>query len=692
MTASDSSRSVFATAAVTVVAVAAALALAVFLSRSMPDTAPSWRSALPTPAMNAEQAQMALLRAELLHEEAVRPRLILAGFGSENDLGGSRYSSREAESANLTACLWTLRSFPQLYAKLLDGLLDAKLPPKERGERFYIMAGTLDALSGSFTDGRREYRGRRADSSYQDSSSLWFSYYNNAPDLKVSVPESDDIYYRERQRSGDEEPDADKKAALYKERLALANRLLPVVLGDMIREADAKIAREKEADSAANGTKKRRSYYGRDQIWEEYCLFSESAPQALKAIWEKRADPSFLPLALEAMGSKEGATAARYNAIPLMAQKPGLPLAEYTFWGKYKNDLRSVSSCIGTSPTSFAYLIGCCDKLGEITRDMLKKQGTLLLSGGEGPGITLTESSGIMPLPGEGGRLYLLADMSHALKDAPAYDLKRACPIFAGMLFRYLENQPLVLPLDPDNAGDAALIQWYANKGWALGHTLLFSAKGSPASVARHWGSLHLLWWTKNRKDKDTEPELAMLHPESGPFMLAILPFLKGPAAQRFMGPVSALWFGVADVDQTGWKNRMFTAKPEQAPVVQPLGAADKLPALMVTQPIAAELGNLHYRRYKIELAKWLEKKYPDPAVKPADIFSFADSTSDQLNTWKITRSRDMTRAAELLWRFRGDPDAAQILRSVLSQDTVYVHSRLEEARRALGLPKESER
>ncbi len=690
------SRSIGAAAAVFALVLAGTVFLAVSLPMVLSWKISPWRSALPTAAMTGAKAESALLRAELLHEQDVRPRLILAGFGSEADLdGGDRYShasSVDSPSAQLTACLWTARAFPALHDALLRMLLNTELPAAERAGRFYAMTGALNSLAEVLVTPRGRDR-HRSGASFEESNLRWFGYYNNAPGLKP-CRERDDEHGRDPQRTKEA---ARAERAAYTERLALANTVLPAILADMIRSADEKTANDKKAaDPAARDGAGSRLHHSRDGIWKNRDVYEYQAADAMKTLWEKRADPAFLPLALEAIASGEGSAADRYAAIPLIAKKSGLPLAEYLFWSRHERDLGSITSCLGNNPSAFVYLIGCCDTLGEKTRAMLKEQGTLILDAKEGPGITLTENAAMHPAAGAGEKLYLLADMPSALADAPAYDLKRATPIFAGLLFRHMENQPLVLPLDPAAPDDDALIRWYTTNGWRKGRTLLFSAAASPTAAARHWGSLHLLWWSRDRSDsgrsKETGPALAFLHPESGSFMLGTLPLLKGRGAARVMGPVAALWFGVIDVDENGWRDRMFTARPEKGLAALAFSPASKLPAIMAAEPVAAALGDQHYRRYKIDLALWLEKKYPDPTATPLGIFSFVDSLCKELNDWKITRSSDMTRAAELFWRLRDDPDAGRILRSVLSQEKIAAHSRLDEARRAVGLPEENER
>ncbi len=441
---------------------------------------------------------------------------------------------------------------------------------------------------------------------------------------------------------------------------------------------------------------------------------NRSMAEAIRILWKKRADPSFASLAREIIASDEGSLLDRYDLIPLAAKQPGLPVSEYFFWRKYKSDLSSVTSCVGTEPVFYAYLLGCMDKLMTETTNQLKSRGTFILSGHSGPGVTMTRTDTLTPGSNLSGKLYLLVDMDLALKKkgVPKYDLSRTHPIFQGMLYRHMERQPLVLPLNPSSPQDAALIDWYAQTGWKEGRALLFSAVGSAANVAQHWGLLHLLWWESNKAEKDDEPPLAYLHPESGHFMAGLLPALQGKAVTRFLGPITALWFGIQDVNETGWIEEKYEARPEMPPAVPappharlrspildwftdaepdtveqaPPAYSEATATVLVDGDIRSALNKSFGRNNRVRYALDLDEKYHDPTASPKDVLDFVVTSLKELDKWGIDCGENQATAMEYLWRFRNDANVDARVRDILSQEDLRPYERMRKLRRVLGL------
>ncbi len=710
-------QSLGAKAAAVALAVSGALLLAIFLTGILPEKTSGWKNALPAPGMSETDARAALVRARYLHEASVRPRLIEAGLylPGEADIAVDRYATPSSaddgivSSRTLTEALWTLRAFPELHDAFLAMLRNPETPPEARAKNFYCRAGFLasvaDALAGG--SGRnfsaREYTGS---SVRPESIAKWFAAFNDDPRLN---PGAD----RDRRASASERKTPAQAIRDYEDRLSLAREVLPVILRGLDREMAARtaLAAEEAARAKGGGTSGAKTRDDRDPAAEylEYC--SAGVSEAMRALWEQRMNPRFLPLAKELLDADTGTFFERCEAVPLIAQKPGLPVAEYLFWRKYKQDLDSVSACVGTAPRSYAYLLGCMDTLMTETTNRMKARGSFFLGGQTGPGVVMTRTAAFTPAKNLSGNLYLLADMGLAMKDAPEYDLSRAYPIFRGMLYRYLEDQPLVLPLNPGDPKDAAVLDWYADKGWALGRTVLFSAVGTPAEVAGHWGSVHLLWWPGRGKPKDADPDLAFLHPVSGHFMAGMLPRLKGNGVTRFLGPVTGMWFGRRTVDATGWVDEKYEARPEIAPapsaarassIRSPLldwasgkpepketapGYSEATATIVLGVDVRKALGEGYGHNYKIELARSIDETFGDASQPPLAVFRFVDNAVDTLAEWGITRDRDVRTAIGYLWQFRDDPKVEQRVRTILSQKELRPYKRMRKVGRVLGLP-----
>ena len=717
-----------AKAAGTAFALAVAIFMCLYLVATFPGKGSSWQSALPKQGMTSEDAGAALVRAKYLHEAEVRPKLIKAGFLSDDDIAARQrgwYSQGRSKSLQMSEILWGMRAFPELHAIFLAKLTDTSVSPDDRETFFYAMGGFLATMGDAVIKGENardfRYRDYRGDYGRSEKAYDWFTYYAEDPRLNIRYRNHDGYYTRR----GEKTPSAEEKKT-YEHNLAFAKRVLPFVYEQVLsgleeyaaeRKAQAEEMEKKlQADEAKH---RRREDMRKVDLGRYLEKISDETGKAVAIMAAKKDDSGFFPLVKELLASKEGSLEQRFAAVSLLADRPGLPISEYLFWQKYAGDFRSISSCVGTSPTSYAYLIGCCDKLGVLTKNMLKEQGSFIIGGQEGPGVTMTRAETFLPAENTSGNLYLLADMSQALKNAPAYDLSRAIPVFQGHLFRYLKNQPLVLPLNPKNAGDAALIAWYSDKGWKAGRTVLFSATGSPSQVAAHWASIHLLWWPSSKKKADEEPDLAYMHPESGHFWLAVLPNLKGKAVSRFLGPVTALWFGRETVDKNGWLDEKYEARPETAPSLagrtSPLsspilewatgnkggskggdnGQAVKKPyseataTVVLGKEIRSATSDTFVHAYRIALSKHLDKKYPDEKTPPLATFAFVNATMEMLNEWKITSARDVTAASEYLWRFRNDTAIEKRIRDILSNEDLRPYERLRKVRRALGLPAE---
>lgn len=709
-----------AKAAAFALAVSIAVFLAAYLAATLPEKFSGWQAALPTWGTDATAAHGGTLRAQYLHEAEIRPQLIRAGFLSPSEIR-DHYGREESllASDTLVRVLWSMRSFPELHKTFLAMLLDEKTPPQDRAMKFYMYGGLLAHLAESLADGSHAYfQAREFDfrQGYGEAPRDWFEYYCNDP--RLGVYSHNGSLHPASERDSAKTPQA---AAEYDAKLTLARRVLPMILASVQEEAAPHIAldaKEREQDKTADADDA--AWNGRLSEAEFLEDISEPIGQAIWAIWEKSDDPGFFPLAKDMLASGKGTFLQRLSAIPLMAEKPGLPISEYVFWQKYEDDLASITSCVGTSPRYYGYLLGCLGDLMTATTGMLKAQGTFILGGQTGPGVTVAHTEEFTPSRNISGNLYLLADMQLAMKDAPEYDFTRAVPIFRGMLYRHMVNQPQVMPLNPKNPKDAAIIKWYGEKGWMEGRTLLFSAVGSPEEVARHWGTVHLVWWPDEDKPADTEPGLAYYHPVSGHFMAGMLPMLKGPGVSRFLGPVTGLWFGRWNVDKNGWVAEKYEARPEEAPRTAAMtrhtpirsalferlsGAAAEAetpetgsdaktsapkpegpPTILLGKEILSGMSAAYRYNYRIILARSLSAEYPAPALSPLDVFSFADNAVTMLNEWGIQLGEEVNPAAEYLWRFRADPMVEKRIRDILSQKELRPYERLRKVRRVLGL------
>ena len=674
--------------------------LAVFLSEKKTD----WQNSLPSVGMSADQAKSALLRAKYMHEASIRPQLIRAGIVHAGDLGnnfpGHSHDEDAASSDSIIKALWTMRSFPELHEPLLALLLDESIPSINRVKSFYMYGGFLatmaDALAGKDSNYWPFKYSTQSRISSEDSG--WFASFRTPFLSKGAVKD---------QHNGEDT----KLCATFAERFALAKEFLPLILAGIQKDAAFQEKCSAQEENEEDQTEQPCSC--KNETADYLDNIRSSASEAMQCILEERGNPGFLSLVKELLSSEEGSLQNRYGAVPLAAEKPGLPPSEYIFWQQYHQNFISTASCVGTSPRAYAYLLGCMGDFMEAAAKELKTHGSFVLGGQEGPGIIMERVDTLAPARNVSGNLYLLADMAPAMKNAPEYDLSRAVPIFTGSLFRHLENQPLVLPLTPRNPKDAAVIKWYAEEGWKLDRTVLFSAIGSPADVARHWGSVHLLWWSNEEKEAD--PSLALLHPVSGHFMAGFLSHLRGKGVTRVLGPVTGLWFGRQNVDETGWLDEKYAARPENMPAPYPVQHAplrsplfdrlrkDAAPdmeavrippaytenaaAIILSQDVILPLSENYRHNYSVTLARKIAGKFPTDEQPPLEIFSFVENTKKMLGEWKLSTIGEVDFATELLWQFREDTARKNLILDILSNTEQSPHDRIHEVRRALALP-----
>lgn len=703
-------------AAVTIAALIAGLAMAALYYEERA----SWRHALPVPGMSAEETETAHERARALHTAQVGPLLRSAGFADIADAaarpfgGYSRNSAPASVIDALTEALWSTRAFPELHDAFLERLCDAYRPALERVREFYMSAVLLADVAEVLVQGTAPYDMRLPSGNflYEDfihdaNIPAWFAYF--ADDPRLPRIEDRERYRRQRYQAADKERDA----AAYTENMALARRVLPLMQQALFREIQdmADRARAEAASAAAvPGKDTAAPTFPPKDPYSRRALDSlrDALHTATKALRKNSGVDAFLPQAERVLGAREGTLPERCAAVPLIAKRPGLPASEYLFWQAHKENLDSIAWCVGTNPLSHAYIIGCCDEFGRITKKMLTDRGSFILGGHEGPGMVLTRVEAFRPEHAPTGSLYLLADMRQAFATAPPHDLALARPVFAGTLFRHLENQPLVLPLNPKNATDKALLDWYAEKGWLEGHTLLFSAVGEPANIARHWASVLLLWWDADKDTPDAEPDLAYLHPVGGPFMLGLTSALKGPEVSRFFGPITALWFGRRSVDAHGWTQERYEARPQNAPLfaaqTRPLrspllawlsGKEARAEKPVYTQAEASIVfGKEAFRHteatfahnYRIVVAQGLQSQYPDASVSPRETYDFVDTAVRTLKEWNIT-DKNLALGLDCLWRFKNSPEGMQRIREVLSDTQEPQYKRMRTLRRVLGIP-----
>lgn len=651
-------RSLRRTATLTALALGAALSLCLLLPNLASQKISPWRAALPTAAMSADQAKTALARAGYLHEAAVRPLLVRAGlYDPEEAKRELAPRGTVGNSLGYASMLWAFRDFPTVYDKLLALLLDTGLPAPLRSERFYLLVSGLSNAADALAKEKGDWSSLN---SYFSTDYLRkTAYFTRNPALKTHNATA-----------------SAEALAIYRQKLDLAREFLPLLQSDLEQAMAATTAKRAASGSTAetDGGSARR-------LIEDATPYARYAGEALVTIWAQRNDPTFRPLAFELLRTPGASAAERYPAVSLLAQTPGLPRAEYLAWAPYRSDLNDIKACVGENPRSFAYLIGCCDKLGDLLRASMKKRGVMLTSAGSGPGITLrkVDAPPLTPSP-EQGALFLLADMRQAFKDAPSYDFSRAYPLLADTPLRRLENQPLILPLKPGNGGDEALLRWYADKGWQQGRAVLLSSKADPKNLAAHLATLQLMWWPRQDKDGAEKEQMAYMHYQNGAFLTGFLPHLKGEAAARFLGPVTGIWFGVKEVESDHW----YAAAPE-APVTLPLPG---LPTLLLAPDARQDLRTQYRLREWVELARALLAESPVPAQTPAQAVNFVSRTERELYQWGFKSVAERKIAIGYLWRFRADPEATAKLRAIFSDKAVTQGAqKLRDARKALGIP-----
>lgn len=675
--------------ALAVLAVLAGGALVcVALAALMWDSSAGWREALPRPAMTAAQAEGATLRARYLHEAFVRPQLIAAGFGDASDALEPAPKAPPLSRA-LTDALWSMRAFPEVHDAMLGMLRDAATPADEKLDRFFRFGAFLDRTAAVVATGKSApgpFMSARVMIPRKGTfrTGIWFAYYNADP--RFAAPDAS----------------APADASDYAAALNAAREILPLVLADLVRNENAQAApavEEQTMPCTPAGIGRHPADFGR------------AVDMAAKTVWKKRNDPSFIPLVTGFLTTDAGTPGERYAAVPLLAKTPGLPAAEYLAWSKDRAGLAVLRARVGGNPGFYIYPVSTAGTFGHSLLKTLEASPSLTIGGGEGPGIVLNRVDALLPGNDLPGNLYLLADGPSAVHAVPAYDLSRAYPIFAGMPLRHFKDQPLVLPLNPGLEEDRAVIAWYGEQGWKERRVLLFRAVGSPAEVARHWGSVQFILWRGN--NREAGPRAALMFPQSGDFMAAALPRLKGRDAARFLGPVTALWFGKEGVGTATWTEERYMAVPEAQPTTADLAArtapmksplldnmivdtgpqpekksapitASRIAPIVLDESIRGSLGAAFKQQRRVALTRRLFAGRTGDAVTPAAVFAFADKALDKVADWGLAGKPAET-AVEYLWLTRGDTEKEQQITTILSDTKTQPGQRLRDARRALG-------
>ena len=666
--------------------------LTCFIASTLSVKSPGWEAALPTATMSEEQVDVALLRSAYLHEATVRPLLIRAGIVSAKDIASHGNKQDKGFSSKAVAnALWSMRPFPEVHERALAALLDASVAPEKRVMTFYMVGNFLSATAEGIVGngGKRRFSPRDFRQGEDLQKPQWFAQFHSA--------------------SGTTDPEkalpADKKGrASFAEKYTLAKRVLPLIQADIQKE----LALTDETRTEESGQAAQKSL-SREQKDDAHALMSflkhARAPvhNAVRVMLRERDNPGFFTLAQEVLASEDADLISRYLAVPLIAEKPGLQAGEYLFWQRNMRDANGITFRAGGSPVAFVHQVrGSKPFLAALTEE-LTIRGTVTLGGQTGPGVLMDPVKKLVPPYALSGNLYLLADTGKALKEAPEYALGRALPVFQGRLLRHMKNQPLILPLNPGNPKDAAVIAWYAQKGWKQGHTLLFSAVGTPMEVAQHWGTLHLVWWPETQTP-------AYLRPANGHFMAALLPHLKGKAATRFLGPITGLWFGRQTADKNGWVDELYAARPEVMPA--PLSArrtvvrsalverlqngqaaiaslatpiyTEETATLALHQDLWKALEKAFSHNNRVILARKLAEKDADNTLEPLHVCNFVNSTIPMLHNWDFSKARDVIFATKLLWQHRNNAAATVCIQDILANKNLHPKERLQAVRRML--------
>ena len=659
---------------------------------AVPADLPSWEKALPNPGMSSAEATAAVLRARQLFEAAMRPALIDAGFGSEEDYPGYDldlyygYGWSDSDiplSSWLTERLWNFRVFPELMRSLLTDLTDTAYSAEYRANRFIgmatCMAAVAEALAGDDPDA-----GYYFDAYDYEDDTLWLTYYTHDPRVFGVLAVDDEEYgYRDYPLTAGEGPEEEE---LFTAKSELARVFLATMLRDLRAEETARL--EEARARGEDGTDDDYWSWDSSPPWLDDDTYVDAASYALLTLWEKRDNKDAYDSVLLLLTAESGSAADRYQAVPLALERPGLPPAEYAFWAKHRDEIDSMDRRMGPHPYYFGYIMGLCSDLEIMLHDGLASRGVAELAYTDGkPGIALREIETLLPLATK-DPIYFLANTRGALAGAPDYDLGRALPVFGDTPLRFMQYQPLLLPLDPKR--DDALIRWYLESGAAEGQLVLLAAPGTARDLAKHFGYLHFIWWPPTDRYKNTlpgeDPDVAVLNMGGGPFMGAILNNINGEAASRFLGPVSGIWFMEEGTDRDHW----FEAKPGKD--LPRILADENSPALYLTDPVNKEMTKHFVHSKTIKVARAVLEKYPARIIAGDsldDIYTYMHEMREVAEDAGIADRQAQDKAIELFWRFRNDEAATRAIRRIFDDENISGWHKLEEARRAVGLTQE---
>lgn len=468
------------------------------------------------------------------------PELICAGFGSvdlyesmEKKYARSPYGREYADFKNpsfLAEELFKVHHLPELHDFLLKGLLDKKISPGTRAERFEWQYETL-------------------------TKALFFLYSEGDwPDDKISF---------------DAFTASDSKNPLPKDKqqtVSLKNSLilphLPVFTAMVDEDATEEqiVAWEKKPTSPIYEPWSK-SYSG---SLEE---LPEAMGKALLALWKGKNDELSIKKALDFLRERRATPELRCTALPFIMGIPAFSTQGALSMARIGPDLTVNVSGWHRNYNRFYYgtSIGACAKgANEALVTALSDVPHYILDAeSKGPGITLTIHKDLpdMEKIAKKAPLYLLqacgpedAKKPRDEKIVPFWNKIEAMPrpvsgiSVLDRFFVPISAGPYLLPVTHGKQEDASFISRFWEIDGPRMAAVLISSKSDPARLSERIATLYLQEW-----NEEGEKSVLFGKPHQGSYLRWMLSLAKGKTASLMLEPGERMWFAAPSEEGMVW-------------------------------------------------------------------------------------------------------------------------------------------
>ena len=567
----------------------------------------------------------------------IRPKLILAGYGSPKELafdeyggyGLERYNAitdapKETDTRAIATRLWLFDPFPDVQELLLQGLVQKDLPSGTRMERFNgeteILLGALDSLVAGHSADPRKFV----------------------------------VFWRTGMSPGDSfagDGQGERTEGFAKER-AIAAFLLPRILRFCEEEAPPAHV----ASSIAKGMVPYVPWKGGHDSFPlraepDYKTLVERAVSTLKKHWE---DKDFRRKAEEVLDCGMGTPRQRLGAISYMRDMRDV--TDLLLTASIAGARDEWEICWGYTQT-FSYGLDCGWR-GNAAAHLgrwIDRQTRIATNGGSPENANGEAALAVRELKeapeftsvDKGERFWLLLESGSVLPEAWKEKRNSALDVLRGTLpGGLIWSGPLLLELGPAADQDGAILRWYAEHGADTESCVLMRSSAKPEELRRRLAAWHLTLW----EDSEKRSAFVLTRPYTGSFFLAMLPGMRGKAASLFLSSGEKLWFKNKELRGDIWYEA-------QALRSEPLPGGNKAIILEISQDQFRKNNERFNEDLLVRAALKATTEYPREGKSPEDALDFMRREGVNLNESGIQAElgiEGMMDALSLLWRLEG--------------------------------------